>query len=324
MVSIIVPVYNAERYIERCVMELAKSTYQDIEIVLVDDGSRDSSLKLCENMAEHDPRIKVITKDNGGVSSARNAGLDNAKGQYIMFCDNDDYYDRHAIEKYVDVMTNNDVDIVCSNFKVIGVDGVEKEGFSGNDLVDGRFDNREGMKNLLLNKGTSSNVWARMYKRKIFDSVRFPEGHAYEDADVSYRCFIEADNVFFLEESLYYWCRRENSEFTRKDEAARQDELRAAWNRYNDVYKKYDEELATIAFSELLFDYIHVYECYIVQGFELAVLAEDYSVIQRKNKMHKDACKYLPTRKKLEYWLLFKFPKIFVFVVKIGKKVRKL
>ena len=172
LISIIVPVYNAEKYLNRCVESLVNQTYKNLEIILVDDGSQDNCTQMCDEWAEKDSRIKVIHKDNGGVSSARNAGLDAVTGEVVGFCDNDDFMDCDMIEFLYKNMQDYDADISrCSyRFYFTENDRFEESEINNKTIV---LDNTEAMLNDLYNFGYKSGVlWNRLYKYSVISDIR--------------------------------------------------------------------------------------------------------------------------------------------------------
>lgn len=125
MISIIVPVYNSEKYIDRCLDSILNQTYKDLEIVLVNDGSNDQSLKILENYALRDTRIKVVNQENKGVAAARNTGLDNATGDYILYVDSDDWIENNMVERMVELSANADI-VFCGNDNAVSPESVKK------------------------------------------------------------------------------------------------------------------------------------------------------------------------------------------------------
>lgn len=186
-ISVIVPVYNVEKYLERCVNSLLQQTYENLEIILVDDGSKDRSGKICDALREKSSKIKVIHKENGGLSSARNKGLEIAEGEYIGFVDSDDWISNDMYEYLLSLSKEYDADITqieyifASDYPKqikqhnIGLTCVEEnENILKRYLVD-------GMKEI-----KSYPVWTKLYKAKCFRGVSFPEGQLYEDVVTNY------------------------------------------------------------------------------------------------------------------------------------------
>lgn len=208
LISIIIPVYNVEQYIERCIDSVLLQTYKNLEIILIDDGSTDKSSKICDEYAKKDSRIKVIHKENGGVSSARNAGLDVATGEYIGFVDSDDYIDSNMYECLINSITNNKCDIViCGFHEVFG--GVIKDVAICESETS--ISVREGIVKLIEDDTYKGYLWNRLYKRELFDGVKFPEMIVLEDMYVNHLVFEKSKKIHLLDKTLYSYIRRENS-----------------------------------------------------------------------------------------------------------------
>ncbi len=190
MISIIVPVYNKAKYLDKCLNSVLEQTYKDLEIILVDDGSKDNSLSICEDYAKRDNRIKVFHKENGGAASARNLGLDNSKGEYIGFVDADDFIDSSMYEELLALMVDNNLKMIDSGRRTISEDyKVLREDAIAEPLV--IQTGEEAIKDLLLWRGNCS-FCTRLYKREIFEKIRFPEGKTNED----FRLFVDIHRQF--------------------------------------------------------------------------------------------------------------------------------
>lgn len=189
LVSVIVPVYNVEQFLPRCVDSLLAQTYDNLEILLVDDGSKDSSGSICDAYAAKDSRIRVIHKENGGLSSARNAGLDVAKGDFIAFLDSDDWIEPEAYETMLDLAEKYDVKLVCAGRydvygeeRTLGLCPEWEEKISGEELAGRifRWDHCD------------SAAWDKLYHRSLWESIRYPVGKICEDVPVTYRIALAA------------------------------------------------------------------------------------------------------------------------------------
>ncbi len=208
MISVIVPIYNVEDYLSKCIDSLINQTYSKLEIILVDDGSPDNCPKICDKYAEADNRIKVIHKPNGGLSDARNAGLDIATGEYIGFIDSDDYIDEHMYEDMLSAIENADADL-C----ICGYDRVDD---------DGKIKSSAHYKNAFLTQEQAyemlvqGNVYFiiscnKLYKREIFDNLRFEVGRTHEDEFIIHHVYGECSKIVTLEKSYYNYLLRESS-----------------------------------------------------------------------------------------------------------------
>ena len=175
LISIIIPVYNVEKYINKCLESVINQTYRNLEIILVDDGSEDKSGKICEEISIKDNRIRVIHKENGGLSDARNIGLDNSNGEYIAFIDSDDFIERDMIEFLYYNINKYDADIsICSNYIF------DEEECIDNSTKEIKVYNRlEILKEVLLDEKIRSYAWNKMYKRDLFYNIIFPKGRVF-------------------------------------------------------------------------------------------------------------------------------------------------
>ncbi len=207
LLSIIVPVYNVEYYLEKCVQSIIDQTMTDIEIILVDDGSPDQCGKMCDEYAEHDSRIVVIHKENGGLSDARNKGLDVAKADYVAFVDSDDYIDRDMMELLYSNILREDADIsVCGVYNEFG-----EAVYPTKDTLGGFYvaDSKEAVR-LELTEVPITAV-NKIYKKALFDKIRFPKGKLYEDAHTITPVLLIANKVVYDLKPKYHYIHRENS-----------------------------------------------------------------------------------------------------------------
>lgn len=207
LISIIVPVYNAENYIERCVKSIQNQTYSHFELILVNDGSKDKSLEICEMIAKQDERIMILNRPNGGASAARNTGLDNMRGQYVVFADSDDYVSPSYLENLYLAAKQGRYDIVqCELESTNDIDKkLEKVLFAKTDVEE--VTKREA----LNDRKYKVCVWGKIYAAHIFENFHFKEGIIYED-DASYYIFVDrARKLAILNETLYFYYMSENS-----------------------------------------------------------------------------------------------------------------
>ena len=208
-ISIIVPVYKVEQYLKRCVDSLINQTYKNVEIILVDDGSPDKCPQICDNYAKKDSRVKVIHKKNGGLSDARNVGLDNAIGKYISFVDSDDWVEVDFIENLYKNAKKENADISIIGYTLVWDDGRKKRFSRDNRYY--VFDRETAVRELLLQRKFGCMVCQKMYKKKIFDTVRFPIGKLYEDVAISLPTFLQAKKVVVSSKSGYNYFQRNDS-----------------------------------------------------------------------------------------------------------------
>lgn len=213
MISIIVPVYNVEDYLHKCIDSIRSQKYVYFELILVDDGSTDASGRLCDELASSDSRIRVIHKKNGGLSSARNVGLDVARGEYIVFIDSDDFVNEDYLQKLLHSITCNNADIAICGFLRVNND---EHCISGSNFTFQEVLTAQECLNYYFN-GIERTffvvAWNKIYKRNVFDKLRFPVGRVHEDVYVFHELFA-ADRVISVVFSQLYSYRLRNNSIT--------------------------------------------------------------------------------------------------------------
>ena len=183
-ISIIVPVYNVEKYLNRCFDSILNQTFTDFELILVDDGSTDNSGIICYEYKTKDNRIKVIHKENGGLSSARNAGLDIARGKYIGFVDSDDFINKDMYKILFDTIQANNSDMVICDYYKVNEDDINKfRNLKCNceNIKIKNLNNLESIDNLFLTGEKFIYAWNKLYKRELFNDLRYEKGRIYEN-----------------------------------------------------------------------------------------------------------------------------------------------
>jgi len=206
MLSVIIPVYNAERYLEKSVSSIINQTYSDWELILVNDGSIDNSGDICDNFALRDPRIKVIHKQNGGVSSARNAGLDAVCGQFITFADSDDYIDANAFEICISEMQQNNLDLLVCGYNTVFSDRTTTTYMDCNMFT--RYEYKENISRYIGTSVGFNSVWNKVYSADIIKlhHIRFDETmQINEDGVFNCRYFIAAHRIKCIPNAFYYY-----------------------------------------------------------------------------------------------------------------------
>lgn len=209
LISVIVPIYNVEKYLARCVDSIVNQTYKNLEIILVDDGSPDCCPQMCDDYAEKDSRIKAVHKKNGGLSDARNAGMAVATGEYISFIDSDDYVSDDFFECLLDVMNKENSDIAeCSVVKFYEDNRFDE--FS-DDLSVKTYDTQDAMSALIAENPFHQHVWNKLYKTELVKDIPYAVGKLNEDEFWTYRVFGRANKVARLNKTMYYYFQRSSS-----------------------------------------------------------------------------------------------------------------
>lgn len=207
LVSIIVPVYNVEMYLEKCVESLINQTYKNIEILLIDDGSKDASSILCDKIAEKDSRIQVVHKENGGLSDARNVGIQMAKGKYLGFVDSDDWVNINMFESLV---------MACEQKKTqIAVCGMMRVYRNREDAFTPPFSEtltqEKALTELFKGEKFGDQACTKIYRKELFKDIEYPKGKQFEDIYTTYKLFLKADRVAVIDQPLYYYRQRKSS-----------------------------------------------------------------------------------------------------------------
>lgn len=209
LVSVIVPVYNVESYLEKCILSLVSQTYKNLEIILVDDGSTDKSSEICDEWALQDSRIRVIHKKNGGLSDARNAGLDVATGEYIAFVDSDDYIENNMISVLYEALIKHQADMAIGGVSHVGVNGDALDQYKVS--ADAVWDEQQFWRAFEQNYIFCEVVWNKLYQKGLFQDVRFPRGKIHEDEFVLHEIIDNCQRIATVSDVVYYYVQREDS-----------------------------------------------------------------------------------------------------------------
>lgn len=319
LISIIIPVFNVERYLDRCLESVKKQTYTNIEVILVDDGSTDSSGIICDKYSSTDGRFKVIHKVNGGVASARNVGVDASAGDYIGFVDPDDWIECDMYDRMHKDMIMYNVDMVtCAYYEIYASKTIIKR-FGQKGIV--TYD--IALKDILQN--FNAYLWCRLYRRHVFDGVRFIEGRNFEDIEIIPRLIINSRSVYFDEHPVYYYqARREGSIVASKNS-----------KNYGDFFWSYIEILRTIRTTKPEFAGLAVKGAaigYLVQ-YKRFVDEEKVNEIPWQELLHYKAIflnemrgisvrSNLLFKERAELFMVLNCPKLFIWTCRYYRKVR--
>lgn len=211
-ISIIVPVYNLEDYLPKCIDSVLMQTFTNFELILVNDGSTDNSGEICNEYAKNDHRIKVVHKANGGVASSRNTGLEVAKGKYIGFVDNDDYINQYMFEMLYNNAIIHSADIVVCGYMDVDEGQYENTKVLHSNYQIKHFNNIEALNELYtINNVTFLVPWNKLYKKSLFEDIKYEVGILCDDETVAHKIFYESKKITYINVALYYYVKRMGS-----------------------------------------------------------------------------------------------------------------
>ena len=272
-ISVIVPVYNVEQYLERCVDSIINQTYTNLEIILVNDGSTDNSGKLCDELAKKDKRIRVIHKENGGLSDARNRGVDEAESDLVGFIDSDDYIDRDMYEILLKNLNNTDADLsMCALYDVY------------NNTPEAQVTNKEtwklsseqAIKMVMEAKILSVTAVNKLYRKSLFTDLKFEVGKIAEDAFIMIKLLDKCEKIVATNEKKYYYVHRENSITTQKFSTKFLNVIEAYEQNSNIILEKYPK-LKDVAQTRMNWAYFYV--------LDRLLLDDNYNDKELENKL---------------------------------------
>lgn len=250
LVSIVVPVYKVEKFLDRCVGSLVAQSYENIEIILVDDGSPDGSGAMCDAWAEKDSRIKVLHKENGGQATARNKAVEISRGDYIFFVDSDDYVSADAVEYLLGIMADSGADIATASYRTVYGDGEDFENQPEEELllVDNVGACREyyGRHYLKL-----AAPWGKLFPAEIIRRFPFPAGHKHEDEAVLYKVYYYGGNMVISNREIYAYYQNQGSVTHNRSRKNYQDALNTQLEQLQFFEELGNEELALLAADKL-------------------------------------------------------------------------
>lgn len=254
LITVIVPIYKAEKYLDRCVSSIVKQTYSELEIILIDDGSPDMCPKICDRWNMQDSRIKVLHQKNSGVSMSRNVGIKSAKGNYIMMVDSDDYLCPNMIENMYNTLCKKNVDLVICGFEK-GKDSAFEFIKRKNETVE-IIDAEEALKRIYIDDERALQYvapWGKLYKKQLFEGINYPKGKIFEDIYVTHQLLYRCKKIAVLSQKLVYYFQHSTSIMNSGFHIGKLDYLEALKERVEFFEKCKLRELEEIAYDE----YIH-------------------------------------------------------------------
>ena len=311
-ISIIIPVYNVEKYLNKCLNSVIEQTYKNIEVILIDDGSTDNSGKICDEYAKNDIRIKIIHQQNGGVSTARNNGLEHATGKYITFVDSDDYIEKEMIETMAKKIMKKNADIV-----ICGVTDRDEENNIINQSLNKKenvFNNIEAIKEMLDEKLFNCVCWAKLYKKELFRNIKFNSKiRIAEDMDVLYRVFYKSNKIIQIPERLYNWTSRGDSVTKGNDMSKWQDEIDVCENII-----KFCEENCNEIEDYAVKRYIRINLTLSLNNLKENGTKENYNTLKKNLKKYDiEKNKAIRKKEKIKVKMIIYHPKVIKLLYKI-------
>lgn len=203
LISVIVPAYNVEKFIGKCIDSILRQSFKDFEVLLIDDGAKDSTPEICDACAKKDSRIKVYHKENGGLSDARNYGIDRMQGKYVTFIDSDDYVDSGYFEYLYGLITQEeDIQIaICGKKSVREDENASPDPETFHEIITGE----RAVQKMLCGHGSGHSAWGKLYSADLWKTVRYPKGKIYEDYATTYRLMALVDKAAWGNAAMYFY-----------------------------------------------------------------------------------------------------------------------
>jgi glycosyltransferase involved in cell wall biosynthesis len=314
IISIVVPIYKVEDYIDKCINSLINQTYKNIEIILVDDGSPDRCPEICDNYAKEDNRIKVFHKKNGGLSDARNAGLKLAEGKYILFVDSDDYIELDTCKRFIDIIGNNKPDIVVGNARRIengSIKAMQHKFITHTKVVTGM----QYLKEELKSGSMYMVAWLNLYNKEYMlrNGLEFRVGLLHEDEEFTPRAFLKAEKVIGSDFIFYNYLIRDGSITTTEKKIKNAEHMIKTCKELENIYSKVeDDELRRLLNNNLVDKYLNIFQISGLHKKEFKSLVDKRFL---KNKAY-------TKRNKFRVALFMVSKKLYYYVNKSIKKMR--
>ena len=306
LVSIIIPIYNLENYIEYCLNSVVNQTYKELEILCVDDGSTDKSAEIIKRFASSDSRIKYFYQDNAGVSAARNKGLDEATGEYVMFVDGDDYIHSQMVERFYNEAKNNHADVVLSDLKVVG-------DYNRNlyENIDANTGIELELKDLWCTYKVGYTVAGNMISSSLIGSNRFFTNISIGEDGCFMLTVCLLAKKFFLVEQQYYFYYTRNDSATHSLYCLSKSTIIDAGDYLYKTIKQYNQKDLSANFLEGIYKSIYENRILCREKEYRKTVENKCKVIGRKYLFDLITCRYIPLKKRIAFALCFKIPSFY-------------
>ncbi len=317
-ISVVIPVYKVEKYLDECLESVVNQTYKNLEIILVDDGSPDNCPKICDEWAKKDNRIKVIHKKNGGISDARNAGIKEATGNYISFVDSDDYIEKNLYEIAIKKIKQNEAQIFIFGRSYLY--GNKKESKNSNE-VELIMDTQDALDKMNMFQYYDVATWDKIYERKLFDSIEYPKGKLCEDWYITYKVIDRAKKVVFNSTPLYVYRQRQNS-ITHSNYIKVNNEPIYASKEVLEFIRNNYPNIEQNALTKYVFACIGVYNNYLYYTKNTNKEKEEILNIVKENYKNVIKNKDLTRSRKMQLFLIYRFNILYKVMIKTMRKIR--
>lgn len=310
LISVIVPIYNMEKYLNKCVDSILNQTYSNMEILLIDDGSTDLSPKICDEYMKTDSRIKVFHKKNGGLSDAKNFGIKKASGKYVAFVDSDDWIENNMYENMYYKLKDTKSNIVVCGRYIEYENGEKKEWYNKNEII---MNKEQSL--IYLNSFYNFDMSScdKLYEKSLFDNIEFPYGKKCEDAYTTYLLFNKADRVTYIPKCFYHYFQRSGS--ISRNEKINMDYIYAAEKQLKFFITKYPH-LIYIAETNYAFSVKSIFQVSVERKLQLT---DEFNLKRKEVKKYYKSIlnnKYITMKKKLTYILFAFFPILYKLLLK--------
>lgn len=304
LVSVIVPVYNVEKYLKSSLESILNQTYKKLDIILVNDGSTDNSKSICEEYVQKDSRVRLINKENGGNGDARNVGLQQVKGEWIVWVDSDDMIHKRQIEILLSVAKDNNADIVVGDYITIEDDELPQDSdideeyvksceiLSEKHLYDDEFIKRRSM--------IFTTPWCKLVKRDAFNNIKYPTKIRHVDTWTTWKTYENVEHVVFVSVPLYYWRINPNSLTRNTFDNSQFTMLDAYIEQFEYFIKKRKQRYVEIVFSEYIETFFWCYN-------RMNEIGLNYSELKPYLLYMRNHIKYIKYTKSIGFWLWLKY-----------------
>ena len=318
LISVIVPVYNSEKFLESCINSILAQSHNHLEILCINDGSTDSSLYILKQKACSDSRIKVFTQENAGVSSARNVGLSMAKGEYITFVDSDDELDPDMYEVLLNLAEKYQADIAHCGYKKIHLDGSAKDVRGTKELL--IQDGLEASKDLLSGQHFTGGLWNKLYRAELIQNTRFDETlKINEDVLFNAELFQRAGTAVFYDAPKYHYFERQSSTCSRTSSIRKKQDTVAAAEKIWGIYKNSPVEVS--AANKLYYSLLDLYRAYLYDG--ICKNRAACSALHQEILIVAPFCRDTAQRNQMNYGFMHHFPVLYKLVYGLYDRIRK-